>query len=120
MLTRVWTATLIRIKKKHHKQVSPTGSSDCVRKFNANLGALGGIRGKGAANVQDMLISDLMAHAISVLYHLAVLPDYTYFSGDVCSTVDYVFAGAILSLMSGCVVTEMEDLNTSDHICRHC
>ena len=48
---------------------------------------------------------------------LATGSNYTYFSSDICSTVDYVFAdGGDISLMSGCVITEMEDLNTSDHI----
>ena len=92
-----------------------------LRDFNAHLGVLGGIRGKGAANVQGVLISEVMAHcnlsAVS-LGSLATGSNYTYISGDVHSTVDYVFAdaGAIISLMSGCVVAEMENLNTSDHI----
>ena len=88
--------------------------------FNAHLGTLGGIRGKGAANVQGVLISEVMARcnlsAVS-LSSLATGSDYTYFSGDVRTTVDYVFADAgTISLMSGCVIAEIEDLNTSDHV----
>ena len=88
--------------------------------FKAYLGVLGGIRGKGAANVQGVLISEVMARcnlsAVS-LGSLVTGSNYTYFSGDVHSTVDYVFADAgAISLMSGCVVAEMEDLNISNHI----
>ena len=44
-------------------------------------------------------------------------PNYTYWSGGVQTTVDYIFmdVGAA-SLASPCTVREMEDLNTSDHL----
>ena len=88
--------------------------------FNAHLGALGGLRGRGVANAQGLLISELMSRysliAVS-LGSLATGPQYTYVSGNVCSTVDYVFADAgAVSLMSTCHIAEMEDLNTSDHV----
>ena len=88
--------------------------------FNAHLGALGGVRGRGAANAQGLLISELMSRcnlsAVS-LGSLATGSEYTYVSGNVCSTVDYVFADAgAVSLMSSCLIADFEDLNTSDYV----
>ena len=88
--------------------------------FIAHLGVLRGIRGKGTANVQGVLIREGMARcnlsAVS-LCSLATGSNYTYFSSNICSTLDYVFADAgAISLMSACVVAQMEDLNTSDHV----
>ena len=65
--------------------------------FNAHLGALGGLRGRGVANAQGLLISELMScYSLSAvsLGSLATGPQFTYVSGNVYSTVDYVFADA--------------------------
>ena len=54
--------------------------------FKVHLRVLRGIRGKGAANVQGVLISEVMAccnlSAVS-LGSLATGSNYTYFSGNV-------------------------------------
>ena len=51
------------------------------------------------------------------LSSIATGSEYTYVSGDVNSTVDYVLADAdVVSHMSRCLIAEMEDLNTPDHV----
>ena len=44
--------------------------------FNAHLGVLGEVRGRGTANTQGVLVSELMTRCnlISALCHLALLP----------------------------------------------
>ena len=44
-------------------------------------------------------------------------PNYTYWSGEVQSTVDYILMDVVAaSMASPCVVHEMQDLNTSDQV----
>ena len=88
--------------------------------FNAHLGSLGGKKGQDDPNVQGVLVSEVMEQcnlsAVSVA-SLSSDPSFTYMSGDVRTTVDYILADVeATSLMSGCRILSMDDLNTSDHL----
>ena len=48
------------------------------------------------------------------VHSLSSGPSFTYISGDVRTTVDYILADVeATSLMSGCHILSMDDLNTS-------
>lgn len=88
--------------------------------FNAHLGGHGGLAGVGESNLQGVLLQEVMDRgnlsAVS-LGSLASGPGYTYCSGDVRTTVDYILMNVeAASLMSSCHTHPMEDLNTSDHL----
>ena len=63
--------------------------------FNAHVGSLGGVNSKGLGdpNVQGVLVSEVMEQcnlsAVSV-GSLCSGPSFTYMSGDVRTTVDYI------------------------------
>ena len=88
--------------------------------FNAHLGRLGGGRGAGDPNVQGVLLQEFMERSNLSAVSLGCIasgPVYTYCSGDVHTTVDYVLADVeATSLMSSCHTHPMTDLNTSDHL----
>ena len=78
------------------------------------------MRGQGGPNIQGVLLEGVMRRC--GLYAASQSegtsgPNYTYWSGEVQSTVDYILmdVGAA-SMASPCVVHEMQDLNTSDHL----
>ena len=96
------------------------GSVAVMGDFNAHLGILAGVRGQGGPNIQGVLLEGVMRRC--GLYAASQSegtsgPNYTYWSGEVQSTVDYILmdVGAA-SMASPCVVHEMQDLNTSDHL----
>ena len=88
--------------------------------FNAHLGILAGVRGQGGPNMQGVLLEGVMRrcglYAASQSEETSG-PNYTYWSGEVQSTVDYILMDVVAaSMASPCVVHEMQDLNTSDHL----
>ena len=70
---------------------------------------------------KGVLLQDLFdrceVSAVS-LGSLASGPTYTYCSGDVRTTVDYILMYVESASMTTCVIYEMLDLNTSDHLSR--
>ena len=95
------------------------GSVVVMGDFNAHLGILAGVRGQGGPNIQGVLVEGGMRRC--GLYAASQSegtsgPNYTYWSGEVQLTVDYILmdVGAG-SMATPCIVHEMQDLNTSDH-----
>lgn len=72
------------------KQLGPT---IIMGDFNAHLGTLGGPWGRGDPNSQGVLLHELLQRcdlfAASLSNH-AEGPDYTFWRGDIRTTVDYV------------------------------
>lgn len=88
--------------------------------FNAHLSNLGSPRGCGNSNSQGVLVHELLQRcnlfSASLSNHTEG-PDYTFWRGDTCTTVDYVLMDVdAASIMSSCVVHEETSLNTSDHL----
>ena len=87
--------------------------------FNAHLGFLGGPKGSGDPNIQGTLLdqfckrNDLFAATLST--H-ASGPSYTYFSGSMKSTVDYILLDPQCSLLFENCLTHEDFLNVSDHL----
>ena len=96
------------------------GSVIVLGDFNAHLGRLGGIRGRGETNVQGVLVNDMLArchlNAVS-LGCAATGPLHTFVSSSKETTVDCILADEeATSMLSQCCTLPMEDLNTSDHL----
>ena len=100
---------------QHHGLVAVLGD------FNAHLGCLGGVRGSGHnPNPQGLLIKEwadrCQLYAVSMSAS-AVGPDYTYFSGENRTTVDYIFTDAeTAQFLDSCYTHDLHGLNTSDHL----
>ena len=89
--------------------------------FNAHLGSLGGPRGRGPANAHGVLLEEFMGRcslSATSLCSWATGPVYTYVSGEVNTTVDYILADleATSHLISSCHTFPMSDMNSSDHL----
>ena len=89
--------------------------------FNAHLGSLGGLRGRGPANAHGVLLEEFMGRcslSATSLCSWATGPIYTYVSGEVNTTVDYILADleATSHLISSCHTFPMSDMNSSDHL----
>ena len=88
--------------------------------FNAHLGTLGGAKGLGGANQQGILLHQLLArcnlYAVS-LSPLSVGPQYTFWSSDTQTTVDYIIASHdAADYIEQCSTLEPVPLNNSDHL----
>ena len=89
--------------------------------FNAHLGHLGGVCGSsGIPNPHGLLVKEwadrcqLYAASMSTL---SEGPDYTYFSGERRTTVDYIFIDPeTAQFLELCYTHDMQGLNTSDHL----
>ena len=73
-----------------------------------------GVKGLGDPNVHGLVVSEVMERcnlsAVSV-GSWSSGPSFTYMSGDVRTTVDYVLADVeATSLMSSCHILSMDDL----------
>ena len=81
--------------------------------FNAHLEA-------GRQNVQGVLLQEVMeGYELSAVSQgiLASGPAYTYCSGEVRTTVDYILMDVeATSMITSCRPHDMTDLNTSDHL----
>ena len=93
------------------------GSVAILGDFNTHLGSK---NCPGDQNLQGVLLQVVLKRCeLSTVSQgaLASEPFYTYCSGDVSTTVDYILmdVGAA-SLMDSCCTHAMDDLNTSDHL----
>ena len=93
------------------------GSVVVLGDFNAHLGE---VRCNAVQNLQGLLLQEVLERcALSAVSQgaLASGPGYTFCSGDVRTTVDYILmdVGAA-SMMASCSTHPMNDLNTSDHL----
>ncbi len=74
----------------------------------------------GDTNLQGVLLQEVMERcnlSAASLGCMASGPVHTYYSGDTCTTVDYVLTDVeAASLMSSYCTHQMADLNTSDHL----
>ena len=88
--------------------------------FNAHLGKLGGSRAAGDLNVQGVLLHGMMGRcdlSAASLGSIASGHGYTYQSGEVHTTVDFILMDVeAASMMLSCSTYCMDDLNTSDHL----
>ena len=84
--------------------------------FNAHLGGEAG----GEQNLQGALLQEVLErYSLSAVSQgvMASGPEYTFCSGDVRTTVDYILMDVeAASMMVSCRTHPMEDLNTSDHL----
>ena len=88
--------------------------------FNAHLGTLGGVRGRGSPNQQGILLHQLLVwcklYAVS-LSSLSEGPQYTFWNSTTRSTVDYIIASQEASdYIQRCFTREPAPLNNSDHL----
>ena len=88
--------------------------------FNAHLGSILGPRVVCNPYLQGVLLGYLLdrckLHAVSLCESVSG-PNYTYKSGETCTTVDYILADIeASSCIDSCRVHSDEDLNTSDHL----
>ena len=93
------------------------GSVCVLGDFNAHLG---GGRCDSEQNLQGVLLQELLGRcdlsAVS-MGALASGPSYTYCSGVVTTTVDYILMDVgSASMLDSCCTHPSEDLNTSDHL----
>ena len=84
--------------------------------FNAHLGGEAG----GEQNLQGALLQEVLERCSLSAVSQGVMasgPGYTFCSGDVRTTVDYILMDVeAASMMVSCRTHPMEDLNTSDHL----
>ena len=83
--------------------------------FNAHLGTA---EDEGVQNLQGVLLQKVLEQCgLSAVSQgaLASGPCYTFCSGNVQTTVDYLDVAAT-SMLANCHTHPMEDLNTSDHL----
>ena len=93
------------------------GSVAVLGDFNAHLG---GEYCPGNQNLQEVLLQAVLEKCeLSAVSQgaLASGPGYTYCTGEVRTTVDYILmdVGAV-SMMDSCYTHPMDDLNTSDYL----
>ena len=83
--------------------------------FNAHLGSW-----ECQQNMQGMLLQEMIERCDLNAVSQGILasgPGYTYCSGNVKTTVDYILMDIkAASMMTSCLTHPMEDLNTSDHL----
>ena len=83
--------------------------------FNAHIGGW-----ECQQNIQGVLLQEMMERCELSAVSEGVIssgPGYTYCSGDVRTTVDYILMDIeAASMVSSCHMHPMEDLNTSDHL----
>ena len=88
--------------------------------FNAHLGSLGGPKGLGDPNVQGILLDQLCKRNdlfIATLSTHASGPSYTYHSGSMKTTVDYIILDPQSALLfEDCLTHDEDALNISDHL----
>ena len=95
----------------------PMGPVVVLGDFNAHLS---GAKCAGEQNLQGVMLQEVLEWCeLSAVSQGALSsgPDYTYYSGDVRTTIDYILMDVdAASMMLSCYTHSMEDLNTSDHI----
>ena len=88
--------------------------------FNAHVGRFDGSKSYDSINTQGILLNELIDRCslnIVSLSDVATGPSYTYFSGSVRTTVDYVLLNlSASSKLLACTILDEVDLNTSDHL----
>ena len=83
--------------------------------FNAHLGR----EAVGEQNLQGALLQEVERCSLSAVSQGAMAsgPEYTFCSGDVRTTIDYILMDVeAASMMVSCRTHPIEDLNTSDHL----
>lgn len=103
------------------REASQLGGTIVLGDFNAHLGYLGGTKGcDQQPNQQGLILKDHILDNdmfVASLSESAIGPVYTYVSGDVHTTVDYVMLDVCAaSMMESCETLQEDVLNTSDHL----